>query len=109
MIQYPILLLVQSRFYCSTPIKDLGNAKMGVLAVGRRLVLTGAVPPPYRRGASGREREGGIHPAGRVQTLSPRSRPLWQGRGGEAGGSEVSGERGEAGVTWRVSIGPRGG
>jgi hypothetical protein len=63
-----------------------------------------------RREAGGRERESGIHPAGRERALSPLSRPRWQAGGGrERGGPLASGKRGGAGVTWCVSIGPYGG
>jgi hypothetical protein len=56
-----------------------------------------------RREAGEWEREGGMDPAGQERALSPRSCPRWQARGGGS-----AGERGGAGVTWHVSIGPRG-
>jgi hypothetical protein len=87
--------------------------------ISMRLVPTGAVPPPYRRGAggrqaSGRERAGWISPGGsrRYRPALARVGRRAGARGGrERGGvlaSACAGERGGAGVTWHVSIGPRG-
>jgi hypothetical protein len=52
---------------------------------------------PTGGGADGREKEGGIHLAGRERALSPRSHPRWQAR---AGGSQA--------VCWRRRARARG-
>jgi hypothetical protein len=62
------------------------NPHIGSKEYSLRLVPTGGGTAPlsarHRRETGGREREGGIHPVGRERTLSSRSRPCWQARGG---------------------------